>query len=72
MKSGLVGVVDRLGLDEAGVVIGGVAQEEEEENRGAVAPQDDDVEELFMDQRLDHFDRQESRTFRQRYFVSKK
>lgn len=30
-----------------------------------------DVEELFMEQRLDHFDRQESRTFSQRYFVNK-
>lgn len=29
------------------------------------------VEELFMEQRLDHFDRQESRTFDQRYFVNK-
>ncbi|CAN0439774.1 unnamed protein product, partial [Laminaria digitata] len=32
----------------------------------------DDVEELFMEQRLDHFDRQEARTFSQRYFINKK
>lgn len=31
----------------------------------------DGVEELFMEQRLDHFDRQETRTFDQRYFVNK-
>lgn len=31
-----------------------------------------DVRELFLEQRLDHFDRQESRTFSQRYFVNKK
>lgn len=31
-----------------------------------------DVEELFVEQRLDHFDRQETRTFSQRYFVNKK
>lgn len=29
-----------------------------------------DVEELFMEQRLDHFDRQNSRTFSQRYFIN--
>lgn len=32
----------------------------------------DDVEELFMEQRLDHFDRQNSRMFLQRYFMNKK
>ena len=37
---------------------------------GSVAA--DGVEELFMEQRLDHFDRQESRTFSQRYFINKK
>ncbi|CAM9772235.1 unnamed protein product [Ectocarpus sp. 4 AP-2014] len=31
-----------------------------------------DVEELFVEQRLDHFDRQNSRTFLQRYFINKK
>lgn len=33
---------------------------------------ENDVEELFAEQRLDHFDRQETRTFSQRYFVNKK
>lgn len=32
----------------------------------------DDVDELFFEQRLDHFDRQELQTFRQRYFVNKR
>lgn len=36
---------------------------------GSVAPVG--VEELFVEQRLDHFDRQESRTFSQRYFINK-
>lgn len=31
-----------------------------------------DVGELFVEQRLDHFDRQESRTFFQRYFINRK
>ncbi|CBN78040.1 conserved unknown protein [Ectocarpus siliculosus] len=31
-----------------------------------------DVEELFVEQRLDHFDRQNSRKFLQRYFINKK
>ncbi|CAM9336665.1 unnamed protein product, partial [Hapterophycus canaliculatus] len=40
---------------------------------GGVADQggrDADVEELFMEQKLDHFDRQNSRTFYQRYFIN--
>eukprot|EP00904_Undaria_pinnatifida_P007440 jgi/Undpi1/3826/HiC_scaffold_16.g07195.m1 len=32
----------------------------------------DGVEILFMEQRLDHFDRQETRTFPQRYFINRK
>ncbi|CAM9504375.1 unnamed protein product [Pylaiella littoralis] len=31
-----------------------------------------DVEERFMDQRVDHFNRQESRTFPQRYFINRR
>lgn len=31
-----------------------------------------DVEELYMTQRLDHFNRQESRVFNQRYFVNRR
>lgn len=33
---------------------------------------DGSVKELFMDQRLDHFDRQDSRTFSQRYFINRR
>ena len=32
----------------------------------------DGVEILSMEQRLDHFDRQETRTFPQRYFINRK
>eukprot|EP00752_Nemacystus_decipiens_P009162 g8184.t1 len=32
----------------------------------------DDVKELFLEQRLDHFDRLDSRTFAQRYFINKR
>lgn len=32
----------------------------------------DDVEELFVEQRLDHFNRQNSRTFSQRYFINRR
>lgn len=33
---------------------------------------DKDVEERFMKQRLDHFNRQDSRTFSQRYFINRR
>lgn len=32
----------------------------------------DDTQEMFVEQRLDHFDRQQSKTFKQRYFINKK
>lgn len=33
---------------------------------------DDGVKELFLEQRLDHFNRQDLRTFSQRYFINKR
>lgn len=62
---GLVEAIGSLadGLVSAGGLFHGVVS-------GSVGT--DDVEEQFMEQRLDHFDRQESRTFSQRYFINKK
>lgn len=31
-----------------------------------------DTREMFVEQRLDHFDRQQSKTFKQRYFINKR
>ena len=33
---------------------------------------DTSVREMFLEQRLDHFDRQQSRMFKQRYFINRK
>ena len=39
---------------------------------GGLQTDEDDVKELFVEQRLDHFDRLNSRTFSQRYFINKR
>lgn len=39
---------------------------------GLQSDDDDGVEELFLEQRLDHFDRQDTRTFSQRYFINRR
>lgn len=62
---GLVDAIASLadGLVSAGGLLHGAVGENAEA---------DGVEVLFMEQRLDHFDRQETRTFPQRYFVNRK
>lgn len=61
----VVGVVADLVL---GVLGDGVA----EAGDGYGGDGEGDVEERFMDQRVDHFNRQESRTFPQRYFINRR
>lgn len=60
-NAGNAGVQPRLGSQGGGAAGAGRQNDD-----------DDGVKELFLEQRLDHFDRQDSRTFSQRYFINKR
>lgn len=63
-------------VDDAATVVGRAGLYLEVGSLGAGATgaghRNDDVEEIFVEQPLDHFDRQNSRTFSQRYFINKR